>query len=412
MSADAAISIEGVSKKYSRSLKRSMLYGISDISRNMLGIRTASDRLRTGEFWAVDNVSVDIPRGETLGLIGSNGSGKTTLLKMLNGIFWPDRGKITSRGRVGALIAVGAGFHPLLTGRENVYVNGAILGMGKKEIDRKFDSIVHFADIKDFLDSPVKHYSSGMFVRLGFAVAIHCDPDILLVDEVLAVGDIQFQAKCMEKMKELTQKGVTKIFVSHSLNAVQRLCDRVLHLEKGQMKHYGPTTEVLDIYKREALLADDRVSGAAEVRYGTKEITIKKVEFLDREGRAKTLFKRGEFFQVRISYLAKSRIEEPEFSVGFDRDNLNLVKATTREHSFSTGSVEGPGSVTYTIEALPLKMGRYTVTIGCWDSTGHVAYDHHEGLYELLVEDGTIAGHVRERFGMVHIPASWQQRRG
>ncbi len=404
---DAAIVVDKVSKKYSRSLKRSMLYGISDIARNMVGLRTNSEQLRPGEFWAAENISFEVKKGESLGVIGTNGSGKTTLLKMLNGIFWPDKGKISVRGRVGALIAVGAGFHPLLTGRENIHVNGAILGMNKKEIDKKFDSIVDFADIESFLDSPVKHYSSGMFVRLGFAVAIHCNPDILLVDEVLAVGDIKFQSKCIEKMKELKKRGVTKIFVSHSLNAVQRLCDRVLHLEKGKVKNYGTTAEVLDLYKREALLAEDRVGDATEARYGTKEVTIKKVEFLDREGKSKTLFKRGEFFQVRISYFAKKRVVEPEFSVGLDRDSITLIKATTKEHSFSTGAIEGDGEVLYTIEELPLKLGHYSVTIGCWDSTGHVAYDHHENLYEILVEDGAIQGKIRERYGLVHVPAVW-----
>ena len=410
MPSSAAIVVDNVSKKYSRSIKRSMLYGLSDIGRNMLGLRTDSGRLRSGEFWAAENISFEVQKGESLGVIGTNGSGKTTLLKMLNGIFWPDKGKITVRGRVGALIAVGAGFHPLLTGRENIHVNGAILGMNKKEIDSKFDSIVDFADIESFLDSPVKHYSSGMFVRLGFAVAIHCNPDILLVDEVLAVGDIQFQAKCIKKMNELKQQGVTKIFVSHSLNAVQRLCDRVLHLEKGQVKNYGTTTDVLDLYKREALLAEERVGDATEARYGTKEVTIKKVEFLDREGRPQTIFKRGGFLQVRISYTAKKKVEEPEFSVGFDRDDVTLIKATTKEHSFSTGTIEGDGEVLYTIEEVPLKLGRYAVTIGCWNSTGHFAYDHHENLYEVLVEDGAIRGKIRERYGMVHIPATWDIR--
>jgi len=188
-SSDIAITVDHVSKKYCKSLKRSMLYGVTDIGRNTLGLSSHSGNLRKSEFWAVDDVSFEVKKGETLGIIGPNGSGKTTLLKMLNGIFWPDKGKITVKGRVGALIEVGAGFHPLLTGRENIYINAAILGMTKEEVDEKFDDIVEFADIGDFLDTPVKFYSRGMYVRLGFAVAVHCEPDILLVDEVLAVGD-------------------------------------------------------------------------------------------------------------------------------------------------------------------------------------------------------------------------------
>jgi len=188
-----AIKVESVSKKYFKSPKRSMLYGVKDIARNTFGLSSHSDELRKDEFWAVDEVSFEVKKGETLGMIGPNGSGKTTMLKMLNGIFWPDKGKIAVKGRVGALIEVGAGFHPLLTGRENVYINAAILGMTKKETDKKFDDIIKFADIGDFLDVPVKHYSSGMFVCLGFAVAVHCEPEILLVDEVLAVGDLHLQ---------------------------------------------------------------------------------------------------------------------------------------------------------------------------------------------------------------------------
>src|SRR3989338_2566431 len=218
MSDDIAIKVENVSKKFCRSLKDSMLYGMTDIGKNLIGLGSNSSVLRKNEFWAVEGISFEIKRGASFGLIGPNGSGKTTLLKMLNGIFWPDKGKITTRGRVGALIAVGAGFHPLLTGRENIYINAAILGMTKAEVSNKFDAIVDFADIGDFLDTPVKHYSSGMFVRLGFAIAVHSHSEILLVDEVLSVGDIKFQAKCMNKMKQLDRDGVTIIFVSHSLN--------------------------------------------------------------------------------------------------------------------------------------------------------------------------------------------------
>ena len=188
MGNDVTVRADHVSKKYCKSLRTSMRYGIEDIGRNLLGLRSRSERLRPGEFWALEDVSFEVRRGEAVGIIGPNGSGKTTLLKLLNGIFWPDRGKITVRGRVSVLIELGAGFHSSLTGRENIYINAAILGMTKQETDDRFDAIVDFADIGDFIDTPVKYYSSGMFVRLGFAVAVHCDPDLLLIDEVLAVG--------------------------------------------------------------------------------------------------------------------------------------------------------------------------------------------------------------------------------
>ena len=236
MNDEPAIKVEGVSKKYCKSLKRSMAYGLTDIVRNSCGLRTNSCLLRPDEFWALDDVSFEIRRGESFGLIGHNGSGKTTLLKMLNGIFWPDKGKITVSGRVGALIAVGAGFHPMLTGRENIYINAAILGMAKSEVDRKFDAIVNFADIGDFLDSPVKHYSSGMYVRLGFAIAVHCNPEILLVDEILAVGDRDFQVKCFQKMHELKKdEGVTIILVSHNEYTMREYTQSSLVIDRGKM---------------------------------------------------------------------------------------------------------------------------------------------------------------------------------
>lgn len=247
MKEDIAIKVEHVSKKYCTSLKRSMLYGMRDIGRNVIGLSSHSDRLRKNEFWAVDDVSFEVRRGETLGIIGPNGAGKTTLLKMLNGIFWPDRGKITVRGRVGALIEVGAGFHPLLTGRENVYINAAILGMTKKEVDEKFDDIVEFADIGDFLDAPVKFFSSGMFVRLGFAVAVHCEPDILLVDEVLAVGDVGFRVKCYNKIAELV-KNCAVVIVSHHMPAITRISSQCMVLNNGRSIFLGTTDHAIQYY--------------------------------------------------------------------------------------------------------------------------------------------------------------------
>jgi lipopolysaccharide transport system ATP-binding protein len=247
MGKDIAIKIDRVSKKYCKSLKRSMIYGIADIGRNVCGLSSRSHKLRKNEFWAVDDVSLEIRKGETVGLIGQNGSGKTTLLKLINGIFWPDKGSVTVNGRVGALIAVGAGFHPMLTGRENIYVNGAILGMKKKEISKKFDAIVDFADIGDFLDSPVKNYSSGMYVRLGFSVAVHCEPDILLVDEVLAVGDVNFQHKCLRKMADIL-KTCAVVMVSHNAEVVRFICDRVLFLDHGKTQFLGPASEGIDKY--------------------------------------------------------------------------------------------------------------------------------------------------------------------
>lgn len=244
---DTVIKVEGVSKKYCRSLKHTMLYGVADLSRSFLGLNQQTERLRDGEFWAVNDVSLEVKRGKINGIIGANGSGKSTLLKMLNGIMMPDKGRIEISGRVGALIEVGAGFHPMLTGRENIYINGAIIGMTKKEIDKKFDEIVDFAGIDNFIDSPVKHYSSGMYVRLGFAIAAHAEPDILLVDEALAVGDVRFQHKCMEMIRRY-EGTRTIFFVSHDISAIVNICDSTIWLDGGRIVEIGEPKEVTEHY--------------------------------------------------------------------------------------------------------------------------------------------------------------------
>jgi len=230
--AETVIKVEHVSKKFSRSLKHVMAYGLGDIGRNLLGIRSRSDRLKNGEFWAVDDVSFEVKGGETLGIIGTNGSGKSTLLKLINGIFMPDRGKIEINGHVGGLIEVGAGFHPMLTGRENIYIAGAILGFSKREIDNKYEEIVDFADIGKFLDSPVKNYSSGMLVRLGFSLAVSIVPEILLIDEVLSVGDLAFQNKSLRRLSEIRKRAHAMIFVSHNLDHIQNLCQVCVSLSQ------------------------------------------------------------------------------------------------------------------------------------------------------------------------------------
>ncbi len=246
---EVVIRVENVSKKFSKSLKRSMIYGIKDTIKNIFKSSAKPDILRKGEFWAVNNISFELKMGECFGIIGPNGSGKTTLLSMLNGIFMPDTGTITIKGKTGALIAVGAGFHPMLTGRENIYIKGAIMGMSKAELDSKFDTIVEFADIGDFLDMPVKNYSSGMFVRLGFSVAVHCEPEILLIDEVLSVGDLSFQNKCLQRLDELREKTNAVVLVSHNLEHVRTLCDRVLVLNSGKPVFLGTSTQAIQKYE-------------------------------------------------------------------------------------------------------------------------------------------------------------------
>jgi lipopolysaccharide transport system ATP-binding protein len=277
---EVLVRVEGVSKKFCRSLKKSLWYGVCDIGAELNPFRrrvaevagsgllvagnssnpesselatsysppvTGEAGLRPGEFWAVNDVSFELRRGECLGLIGHNGAGKTTLLKMLNGLIKPDAGKITMRGRVGALIALGAGFNPILTGRENIYINGSVLGLSKKEIDGKIDEIIDFAEIGEFIDSPVQNYSSGMSVRLGFAVAGTLEPDVLIIDEVLAVGDTAFKVKCYNKIRDLL-KNTAVVFVSHAMFDINRVCSRVLVMDKGREFFHGSVQEGVRTY--------------------------------------------------------------------------------------------------------------------------------------------------------------------
>jgi lipopolysaccharide transport system ATP-binding protein len=277
---------------------------------------TKPDKLRKDEFWAVDDVSFELHRGETLGIIGANGSGKSTILKMLNGIYMPDNGKIEINGRVGALIEVGAGFHPMLTGRENIYVNGAILGMTKEEMDEKFDDIIEFADIGDFIDTPVKHYSSGMYVRLGFAVAAHCEPEILLVDEVLSVGDAGFRSRCATKMNDIKKGGTTIVFISHDMNSVMRICNRVLWLEKGGIVKAGDPNDVvlsyLDNMEKAILLKETlEIPGVRE----NTLLSIDKITILNENSKENYELEYNDDLRVRIHYSRSEHITKAFFNV-------------------------------------------------------------------------------------------------
>ena len=247
MDSETYVRVESVSKKFSRSLKQSIIYAFKDTARDLAGMRNSSATLRPDEFWGVRDLSFELKRGHCLGIIGPNGSGKSTLLKMINGIIEPDSGEIEVRGRTGGLIEVGSGFHPQLTGRENVYVNGALLGMSKKKIDRNFDEIVEFAGLKDAIDTPVKYYSSGMYVRLGFAVASRMEPDVLLIDEILAVGDAGFRAKCYQRITELLQDSAV-IFVSHNMSLISRLCSECIVLDGGESAFHGNTPQAVRKY--------------------------------------------------------------------------------------------------------------------------------------------------------------------
>ena len=365
-----AIKVDHVSKKFCRYLRRSMRYGMQDIGRNLLGIGARPDKLRKDEFWAVNDVSFAVHRGETLGIIGRNGSGKTTILRMLNGIFMPDKGKIEMRGRVGALIAIGAGFHPMLTGRENIYINGAILGMSKGEIDKRFDSIVEFADIGDFLNTPVKNYSSGMLVRLGFAVSVHCEPDILLVDEVLAVGDAGFRGKCARMMDSIRKGGSTIVFVSHDMNAVMRICNKVLWLENGQIVEAGDPIDTVMSYldnteKASMLMMKEPSLEAASVGQPTQPIKIEDIVLVNEKGEESYEFEYKDDLGVQIHYSADEDIGRVYFIIMIGTASGEcLFRADMCADKNEPMHVEKRGIVKCKFNAVPLLPNTYMVGIG------------------------------------------------
>ncbi|CEJ44134.1 ABC transporter ATP binding subunit [Umezakia ovalisporum] len=248
---EVVLSVKNVSKRFCRDLKKSLFYGIQDIAGEVFGARRKDVELRKGEFWALNDVSFELRRGEALGLVGANGAGKTTMLRIISGLIKPDHGSVEIKGRVAPLIALGAGFNPILTGRENVYVNMSILGLSKEEIDERFEDVVEFAEIGEAIDAPVQSYSSGMAARLGFACAIHTEPDILLIDEVLSVGDIRFQAKCHRKLAKLREQGTAFILVSHNPQIILGVCDFGVYLKKGQVIKFGDVHSVLLAYEQD-----------------------------------------------------------------------------------------------------------------------------------------------------------------
>ncbi len=293
---------ERVSKKFCRQTRPGMYYGLCDVGRSMMGMTSTSDHLRRHEFWALEEVSFSLRRGERLGLLGRNGSGKSTLLRVLAGIYQPDAGQIEIRGTVSALIALGAGFHPLLTGRDNIYLNGALVGMRKREIDERFDQIVEFAEIGESLDAPVKTYSSGMHVRLGFAIAIHATPDVLLIDEVLAVGDSAFQDKCIERVLALNRQGTAIIFVSHSTHVMERLCEKGLLLKQGKPIFLGDIRDCIGRYF-EDLGCDNLARGVVPTVVGLGKVEIAEVKvYQDSQNRDDATVEFGKDFHVEFAY--------------------------------------------------------------------------------------------------------------
>jgi ABC-type polysaccharide/polyol phosphate transport system ATPase subunit len=397
------ISIRDVSKRYRlyrerpQSFKEAVIHRLS---------------ARYEELWALQGVSLEIEPGCTFGLIGPNGSGKSTLLKLIAGVHQPTSGSIEARGRIGALLELGAGFHPDLTGRENVYLNGSIMGLSRREIRRNIDHIIAFSGLEQFIDSPVKIYSSGMYVRLGFSVAVNLEPDILIVDEVLTVGDEEFQRRCMEHIFRLRNSGVTIVFVSHSLTTVQSICDQVAWLDRGQLAALGKTPEVIERYLKQVNDAElQEISNSQpappmreEERWGSGEIRITGLELLDEKGQATDVAVTGHPLTIRLHFIASESVANCVFGVAFySLDGTHLAESNTRFAAVKTGDIEGSGCVDYILDRVPLIAGRYLLGPSIHDSNLMHCYDFRYKAFPLQVRPGTGS----EIWGFVELGGSW-----
>jgi lipopolysaccharide transport system ATP-binding protein len=381
------IEVRGIGKQYRLGQARGRYLSLRDEITGKFRRRDARESVKECKFWALRNVTFEVNPGEAVGLIGRNGAGKSTLLKVLSKITPPTEGKVIMRGRPGSLLEVGTGFHPELTGRENIYLNGSILGMSRKEIAGKFDDIVQFAEVEKFLDTPVKRYSSGMYVRLAFGVAAHLEPEILIVDEVLAVGDAQFQRKCLGKMSEIAHGGRTVIFVSHSMPAIEALCTRAVLLKAGSVCAVGAPRDLTRLYLAELESASQLDLAHRADREGDGSVRFTSLAAISGNEGADGLIVTGGTVIFRLGFVADRAISEPAFFLTiWDQLGIQIIHMNTKMTGFATGKVSGPGEIECMIRELPLPPGRYRVNIAVEAESGYA--DRVEGAMMLDVVEG------------------------
>ncbi|HEX8408277.1 MAG TPA: ABC transporter ATP-binding protein [Thermoanaerobaculia bacterium] len=396
---DFAISLEHVSKNYRLWGRRSQFATLKSalLKRELAPAADAS-------VHALRDLSFSVHKGEAFGIIGRNGSGKSTLLKLISGILKPTTGKVVVNGRIAALIELGAGFHPEITGRENIFINGIMLGLSRREIEQRFDKIVEFSGISEFLDQPVKTYSSGMYVRLGFAVAVHVDPDVLLIDEVLSVGDEEFSARCVAKIQEMKYRGVTLLFVTHQLDQVRNLCDRALWLDHGQLEAIGDPMRVVDAYLQEVAGGtptmssnDDAEQSAApppeenkpseneEERWGSGEILIKRVALTDHDGRELVALGAGTPVILDLDVEARTPQDDFVFGIGiYHADGTCVYGTNTDLEGYAAENIEGKVRVRFVVASLDLVAGTYRVDVAVHTRNGR-AFDYRRNVMRIVV---------------------------
>ena len=425
-SLETVIRFDDVSKKFI--LRREHTRSFQELVMGLFRRRSRVYEHENGEFWALRDASFTVSQGESVGLIGPNGAGKSTALKLMTRIIEPTTGRIEVNGRVGGLLELGAGFHPDLTGRENVFLNGSILGLNRTQIRQKLHAIIAFAELERFIDIPVKHYSSGMYVRLGFSVAVHTDPEVLLIDEVLAVGDQNFQHKCLDRILEMKQRGVTICFVSHGLGSVRQLCSRAVWLNDGVIRADGNVEDTIAAYLNHAadeeearmmaaVLQKDKASrtkpfasvdlsqeAKSERGGGIENVDITGVSLLDATGNEQRVFRVGEPWTVRVRYQAHRRVENPVFGLSIHRnDGLRVCESTTLSTGLDIPFVEGEGDVVYRVPHLPLMESSYVLSVFSRDYSDAVEHDapDHSCVFKVRRVDG-------EQYGLVNLGGKWE----
>ena len=397
MLAPSAVTIDRVSKSFTLARRSS---GLKE--RALGAVRGARETRET--LWALRGVSLQIPRGETFGLIGPNGCGKSTLLQIVAGILEPDEGSVSASGRITSLLELGAGFSPDLTGRENIFLNASLYGVSRDLIARRFDEIVEFSELERFIDMPVRTYSSGMYVRLGFAVAVHLDPEVILVDEAFAVGDERFQRKCLHTIRDFQKRGTTLVMVSHDLLLIEHLCTRAALLDQGTLVAVGAPADVIGHYHS---LNTGRDTGGQGNRWGTGEIEITGVELFSGNRRldaATPTVKTRDALQVRVHYKCPQPVERPVFGLAIHRDDgAHVTGPNTQMAGLDLGTLAGEGTIDYAIDHLPLLPGRYYLSAAVYDHELITPYDHRDRFVPfVVVEGGTL-----ERFGLIELPGAW-----
>jgi lipopolysaccharide transport system ATP-binding protein len=378
-------------------------------------IRWVKGQINYQEFWALRNIDLEIQKGEVFGIIGPNGAGKSTLLKVVSRVLRPTEGNLRVRGRISPLLELGAGFDPELTGRENVYLNGAILGYSKQEISERFDQIVEFAGLREFIDAPVRTYSTGMYARLGFSVATLKRPEILIVDEILGVGDAEFQSKSFERIQHFQSEGTTILLVSHSLDRVKDMCSRAIWLDHGKIMSLGSADNVVELYLQHTnQIESERLRLATEAgealrRWGSQRIEICQVKITGEEGHEQNIFQTGEPLTLHMDYEAHELVNFPNFGIAIHRqDGMLVTGPNTAFASFELPSLMGKGRITYKIPYLPLLEGLYHFSVAVVNQKDTETFDYHDRLYPFRVINHR--GTIKERYGLVTLNGEWQHQ--